>query len=172
MAIDESITENVLTNDSDALMDYVRSRHISAALSVLAEKGTKEDKKYGNKYSTHPSEEVQKQALIILSRFGDDSDVKDLLHIAKESIGPIKKIAAQVVLAKSNDKLETAKSLIKTDESILACEAMIYLQENKIENSDDLIKPLLLQFLATNYLAKILLPLHRLRLHHRTVHFL
>lgn len=87
------------------LVDFVRGKFISAALAGLAEHGNKEDVKYAREFLGNTRHNTaDPEAVQILIKYGDTSDVEKLLEAASRGHGENKRIALEGALRLGADK--------------------------------------------------------------------
>ena len=99
--------------------DFTRNRFIAAALAGLALHGESQDIHWGRLYLRKPDSDLQLEAVRIIERFGNDSDVAALIDIAKKSYGELETLAANAALKLAPGISGAAKELLQTDDSEL-----------------------------------------------------
>jgi len=99
--------------ESDTV-DFVKAQMIEAALAGLAEHGNKSDVKYARKfvgktrYNTADPEAVK-----LLVKYGDISDVEKLLEVALATGTETRRIAFECALKLANDKIAVLEIMLK-----------------------------------------------------------
>jgi hypothetical protein len=99
--------------------NFTRNRFIAAALAGLALHGESQDIHWGRLYLSNPNSDIQFEAVRIVERFGNDSDVAALIDIAKKSYGELETLAANAALKLAPGISGAAKELLQTDDSEL-----------------------------------------------------
>ena len=101
------------------LINFIKSRYISAALDGLSMHGKQEDVKYARKYLINKKYKGDNfGALKIILRFGDSSDIKILTEIALNSYGETKKMAVEAIFKLSEDRDSILALISNKDETI------------------------------------------------------
>ena len=101
---------------------YNKHQFIGAALSGLLLHGNYEDIKWGRKYlvkSSNITNSPQIEAIQIVEKYGDSSDVTALIDIAKESYGELSNLAAQAAIKLSSGINGAALELLRSEKSNL-----------------------------------------------------
>ncbi|GAH59317.1 unnamed protein product, partial [marine sediment metagenome] len=87
------------------IINYYRGRYILAALAGLSIHGKKEDVKYAREYLSDKKYEGDNfEALTIILRFGDKSDIEMLNKIVLDSYGETKRLAIEAIFKFSEDR--------------------------------------------------------------------
>jgi HEAT repeat protein len=125
-------------------IDSIRGSYISAALEGLLLYGKQEDVKYARKYLGNKKYNVADYVVLkIISRFGDNTDINNLIEIASKSYGETKKIALEAIFNLSENKDSILKKLIShEDETISRIFIQILLEHNspiEIETAKNLL---------------------------------
>ncbi len=96
-----------------------KNEYLAAALSALVVNGEPTDCQFGRKYLAHDNYDVQLEAVKIVRRFGDKSDVAALMEIAKTTEGILQETSAQAVIKLAGDTTKSATGLLRTADEIL-----------------------------------------------------
>lgn len=136
---------HILTQYKPDLIDFMRHRFISAALDGLARNGKQEDVKYARKYLGNTQYNIaDKGAIGLLSRFGDSSDVENLIKVALKNYGQTKHFALETAYKLSENKDDLLERLINDDDNATADIAVKILSNHesarKIEITQTLFK--------------------------------
>ena len=99
--------------------DFIRTRFTSAALAGFAMHGESQDVQIGRLYLMESDHHVRLEAIRIIERFGDASDVEALIGIAKDSYGELKELAANVALKLAPRIDGAASALLQTEDPTL-----------------------------------------------------
>ena len=75
---------------SEKLDDFILRNFTIAALAGIALNGGSSSIVYGRQYLNHEDRAVKLEALKIVERFGDNSDVQTLVDLTKDSYGEVK----------------------------------------------------------------------------------
>lgn len=95
-------------------VDFVKAQMIEAALAGLAEHGNKSDVKYARKFvgkTRHNT--ADPEAVKLLVRYGDISDVEKLLEVALATGTETRRIAFECALKLANDKIAVLEIMLK-----------------------------------------------------------
>jgi HEAT repeat protein len=104
--------------------EYIKTELITAALVGLAEHGEESDIVFGRQYLYREDYELRLEAVRIVSRFGDQSDVPDLIKIAKSSHGILQEFAARGAVHLSGFDPDVVRDLIETRDEVLVSVAV------------------------------------------------
>jgi hypothetical protein len=136
--------------EKEDLNKYVASRFLEAAMVGLAAHSEPSDINFGRKYLLPDEPRLSRAALDIVSRFGDASDVKALLVLAKEGFQSIATHAAAAALKLSPEPNEVARELTMGPHSEVKAIAFRWLLDNPSEQAKALCRELLDGQDATN----------------------
>lgn len=107
----------------EGIEDYNAGQFISAALSGLVKNGESSDLPFARRFLAERKPQyywaVETDAIRLIQRFGDESDVDSLLAVAQEAYGEIKELAAQTALQLSPGVNGVAKRFLEGDDSTL-----------------------------------------------------
>lgn len=108
---------------SDTL-DFVKAQMIKAALAGLAEHGNQSDLKYARKYlGTNSHNTADPEAVKLLVKYGDISDVEKLLEVALESGTETRRLAFDGALTLADDKIAVLEIMLKESDGKTAGKA-------------------------------------------------
>lgn len=97
--------EYVSINWEDDTVDFVRSQFIAAALGGLAQHGNQNDIRYAREFLGKTRHDTaDPEAVQIIAKYGDLSDVERILEVASKSHSENKRIALEVALKLGADK--------------------------------------------------------------------
>lgn len=106
--------EYVSINWEDDTVDFVRSQFIAAALGGLAQHGNQDDIKYAREFIGNTRHNTaDPEAVQLLVKYGDSSDVERLLEAASRDYGETKRIALEGALKFSADKSLILEIMLK-----------------------------------------------------------
>jgi len=125
------------------LNSFVKSRFTEAALAGLVQNGGPEDISLARDYLTDSNDDVILEAVRIVERFGDASDVDTLLALARGKYGELKTSSASAALKFSPEPEGVARALLDTESSALVGTVVKYLPDNPIEETAELLEPVL-----------------------------
>ena len=110
------------TPEEDAAQSVAseKEKYIRAALAGLAKNGTSADVEFGRRFLFHTNSDVSLEAVKILQKWGDETDLSDLIKIAKSSDALLQELAAQTALSITGSELTVAEELLSTENEILA----------------------------------------------------
>ncbi len=113
--------ESIIKKLSPEIIDFIKSKYISAALDGLAKYGKQEDVKYARKYLGSIRHNVADYGAIkILAKFGDASDVQSLVQAASKTYGDIRQDALETAFNLSEDKDSLLEQLVHSDNIAIA----------------------------------------------------
>lgn len=127
----------------EELDKFIRRNFMSAALSGLAIHGEPSDIQIGRRYLLESDNRVRLEAVRIVERFGDASDVGILIDIAKDSYGKLKELAAFAAIKLAPGVSGAACTLLETEDQILVGLAVKSLLEEDSAEVLQLLEPLL-----------------------------
>lgn len=91
--------ENIIKLYGDDLKEFIKAKLISAALAGLVKNGNAEDIKYARKYFQNTRHNMaDKEAIELLAKYGDATDVKKLTDFVLNSYGEVKILAIKAAL--------------------------------------------------------------------------
>lgn len=126
------------------ILDYIKGNFISAAIDGLALHGKKEDVKYARKYLGNTRHNMADHAAIkLLSRFGDSSDVNNLIEISSKSYGETKELALEAAFNLSKNKNELLKNLIEHEDKIISIFSIRKVSKYDMQHKVEIAKNLL-----------------------------
>jgi len=147
------------------LESFIRSRFSAAALAILAERGQKEDLDIARNYLSEGDKDTKYdvwcEAIRVVERFGDDSDLGRLLAIAEDSFGKLQELAASAALKLTSDKQAVCNHFFGTGNNTLAVLAVKSMLDQDSESSRQFIEARLhnqhaqVRLLAVAYFAKV-----------------
>ncbi|MDE0627112.1 MAG: DUF4062 domain-containing protein [Bryobacterales bacterium] len=91
---------------------FITSQFASAAWAALAKNGSASDLEFARQHLNSEDHAISEAALKLVSRFGDESDVKPLLALADREYGDITERAAKAALSLSQDRWVRAKQYL------------------------------------------------------------
>ena len=107
------------------LIEFMRDRFIAAAMDGLARNGKLEDVKYARKYLGNTTyNKADNGAILLLSKFGDTSDVDSLIKAALRNYGETRKLALETAYALVDDKDALLERLVNDKDKSVAEIAM------------------------------------------------
>jgi len=125
------------------LDDFILRNFTSAALASIAQNGEAESIKFGRNYINHGDTSIKLQALKIVERFGDETDVKFLIDIAKNSYGEIKSTATHAALKFSSDYQQAVTPLLQTKDTELVKQVVKYIWNDDVRRVRPVLEDLL-----------------------------
>ena len=114
--------EEMIKREKDAIRKFKLKRFGVSALAGIALHGVKSDAGIGRRYlslSEKGDVRLRKEAIKILEKFGDESDVEMLVTIAKESDGTLRNVAATAALKLSMVTRLAANEFVRSDSPFL-----------------------------------------------------
>ena len=109
----------------DASMQrFIVQRFAAAGLEALAAHGSSRDADLARKYVTADSEEVKKEAVRVLERFGTKEDVDRLVPLFREGYGELREVAARTALTLDPAPHGVLVSMLDTDNPMLVSLAL------------------------------------------------
>ena len=114
-----------------------------AALAGIALNAEAESVKFGREYVNHDDAPIRLQALRIVERFGDETDVKCLVDIAKNSSGEIKSTATRAALRFSSDYQQAVIPLLRTKDTELVKQVVKYIWNDDMRRVRPVLEALL-----------------------------
>lgn len=138
---------NDIIDGYQKLDDYVRSRYAASALAALAANGTSEDarlarKVLGDKRLTKSGEAVP-EAIAVLRRFGDASDVELLLNVASDGPVASRKPATEAALGLSPGVGGVAPRLLESQDVSTVRAALRSLRGEDADQVGEMVRDLL-----------------------------
>lgn len=137
------IAEQIIERYSDKLDDFLVRKFTEAALAGLASFGEPQDVQIGRRHLTESNRDVQKEAIRIIERFGDASDVESLIRIAKDDYGELKTMAASAALTIAPGVGGAARALLETEDPTLVGLAIRSLWNDDPAEVCEVLEPLL-----------------------------
>jgi hypothetical protein len=102
-------------------IEYVKDTFIASAIDGLAKNGQSEDIKYARKYLGNTKYGLaDRGAIILLSKFGDSSDIDNLIKVASNLYGETKRFALETVYKLSKSKDALLEALMNDDNDATA----------------------------------------------------
>jgi HEAT repeat protein len=126
-----------------ALDDFILRNFISAALAGIILNGGPESIRFGRLFINHDDSSIKLQALKIVERFGDETDVKSAIDITNYSSGEIKLTAARVALNFSSDYQQAVMPLLQTKDTELIKQAVKHIWNDEVKRVRPVLKTLL-----------------------------
>jgi hypothetical protein len=137
---DASTPESVAQSDVERRKVY----YIAAALAGLARYGSPEDADFGRQFLSHSDMDVRIEAVRVIQRCGNGTDVPSLIKTAKGSDGLVQELAAKAVFVLTVDQKAVAGEFLKTENEILTSITIAELiARDDIEQVSDFLKPYL-----------------------------
>jgi len=126
------------------LIEFMKGRFIAAAMDGLARNGKIEDVRYARKYLGSTDDKADNGAILLLSKFGDTSDVDSLIKAALRNYGETQKLALEAAYNLANDKDALLEKLVNDNNKSVAKIAMQMLSKHesdrKLEITLELLK--------------------------------
>jgi hypothetical protein len=142
---------------------FVIEELASSALAGIATNGRKTDAKFGRKYLDSQYDIAKRQAIRVLRRFGNSSDVEPLLRTARNSYGSTQREALEAAVALGwGTSEDPIPSMLVSGEVEQVRVAIQWLLSHKYGNSSFSVRPLLwhekdeIRTLAVGYLCEVL----------------
>ncbi len=123
--------------------EFIRNQFIAAGLAGIARNGDAEDVGLARRYLLKDFTDIQNEAIRIVERFGDGSDVESLLTISHTSYGETKIRAAQAAANLSPAIGGAVGTLLRSGNDQLVKIALIALKGRKEEKVRTAIQPLI-----------------------------
>ena len=138
----------------EGIEDFTKGVFISAALSGLVKNGESSDLLFARRFLAERKSQyhwaVETEAIRLIQRFGDETDVDGLVAVAQEAYGKIKELAAKTVLELSPSINGTAKRFLEGDDSTLFRLA----SDNLVAENSPEVKSLMESYLASDTVYK------------------
>jgi hypothetical protein len=96
-----------------------RNEFVTAALAGLASNGESTDVQFARHYTSTESYDLRLEAVKVITRFGNSSDIPTLLDIAKHSEGMLQEVAARGAMRLNPEPGVAARELLLTGDAIL-----------------------------------------------------
>lgn len=126
------------------LQDFTKANYIAAALAGLFRHGHQEDVKFARRFIGNTYLRIaDMEAIRLLAKFGDSSDVEKLLETAFYSYGEKKTMAANAALELSSDIEDVISKMLISDDQEIAAIAVRALHKVQMEQKTQLLKSLL-----------------------------
>ena len=129
--------------DLKGLDDFILGNFVSAALAGISLNGEADSVKFGRDYINHGDESIRLQAVKIIERLGDETDVKLLVDMAKNSYGEMKSIATRAALKLSSSYQQAVIPLLQTKDAELVKYVVKYIWNDDMRR----VKPVLEELL-------------------------
>ncbi len=107
------------TERTPNLREFTRQMFLTVALEGLVEKGTADDVGFARKHITASHYYLQLQAVRLIHRFGEATDLDVLLPLATGSYGEVRRIATEAALKLSPGLAGAAATLFESDDPYL-----------------------------------------------------
>jgi len=160
--LDQSLTERLGTEE--IVQEFTRGKYIASALAGLALHGQRDDLAVARRYlaerRSHYFGAVQEKAARVIARFGDESDVPELVSAANELNGDTQEAILNVALGFSPGPQGVAPELLEEDNTTIFRISIEALLRNDTIDAKELIKGYLhdghdfKRVMATRYLVK------------------
>ena len=125
------------------LNDFIRSKFVTSALSIISEHNNPENVRIARKYINSDYEPIKKLALQIVAENGDSSDVTKLMTICMNSYGEISELAANSALKLDPGISGVVSSFLLSNNIYLIKLALKYLRTEPIEKTKSIAETLL-----------------------------
>ena len=136
--------ESIIKGFREEIIRFVKARFTAAALEGLIRNGKKEDVKFARKYICNTIFNIaDKEAIELLSKFGDYTDVEKLLEVASKAYGPTKRLAVETAFKVSKKKSKILRELIEKNDSEISKIVIQILASSKIPKKFNMAKNLL-----------------------------
>jgi len=140
------VERDATTPESMAQSDVTGRKvyYIAAALAGLAHHGSPEDAEFGRQFLSHSDIDVRIEAVRVIHRCGNVSDVSSLIKTAESSDGLVQELAAKAALALTADQHGVAGEFLRTENEILTSITVAELiARDDIEQVVEFLKPYL-----------------------------
>jgi HEAT repeat protein len=145
--------------------NYELAAFTSAALSGLAHNGEPSDVEVARRYLSDNDYDVRVEAVHIIERFGDKTDIQILIDVAKNSEGLLQVSAARTALklSQAGETVSTTRELLETGKATLISVTIEFLLNYNrgleiseflrayLDSQDDSIRQKVLYYFAKNY---------------------
>jgi len=135
--------EHIMERYRDKLDDFMVMQFTEAALAGLAACGESRDVHIGRRHLAESDRDVQIEAIRIIERFGDASDVESLIRIVTDDFGQLKTMAASAALKIAPGVSGAARGLLRTEDPTLVALAIRSLRNDDPMGVFEVLEPLL-----------------------------
>jgi hypothetical protein len=126
------------------LLEFMRDSFIAAAMDGLARNGKFEDVKYARKYLGNTKYNLaDNAAILLLSKYGDTSDVESLIKAGVENYGEQRKLALKTAYDLAHDKDALLERLVANENESVAKIAMQMLSKHESDKKAEMALDLL-----------------------------
>jgi hypothetical protein len=145
----ELFTQQFWKNANKAIVElqevdeFILGNFTIAALAGIALNGDPSSIRFGRQYLNHENTLVKKEALKIIERFGDSSDIPALIDLAKNSQGDLKIKSSALALTFASTYNEAVIPLIKTEDIQLVAQSIKHIWKDDLRKTRPVLEPLL-----------------------------
>ena len=93
--------------------------YLTAALAGLLKNGSAVDVEFGRRFLSHTEKDVRIEALKIIRKWGDESDVPELIKIVQNSDEFVQELAAETALTVTENRQEVTRQLLESRHEVI-----------------------------------------------------
>jgi HEAT repeat protein len=125
------------------LDEFIQRNFTISALAGIALNGGPSSIRFGRQLLNHEDTSVKVEALRIIERFGDSSDIQALVDLAKDSHGELKTESSVLALRLASDYEEAVIPLLETEDKELVNQVIKHIWNDDLRKARPVLEPLL-----------------------------